>query len=299
MGPSRQTRGANSRSFSRGRFTDIRLDRSLSLPRIYIQGTKPRRPLPRLSKGWLPTTCTGTAESRRSIKLGPHKRSSRTLTTLIHSMALFDTLRLVSFATVLAFSLIVLGISGYWVSLLEGVATSLATSSSFSLAVSVITWAFMFPVLLVSTLRRGSFLSWVAMELGICGFLWVLWLASAAYTTSMSAGITLNCDLALTAAVESVCRQYQAIQAFSWLNWLILFAYLVLVIIFAVKAMNKGQSVWTMEIADLSAAVSGSGADGSTIAASNHASKAPEPSHYQQSQFNQPMQQYPQGVAQA
>ncbi|ELU35493.1 hypothetical protein AG1IA_10477 [Rhizoctonia solani AG-1 IA] len=24
--------------------------------------------------------------------------------------------------------------------------------------------------------RRGSFLSWVAIELGICGVLWVLWL---------------------------------------------------------------------------------------------------------------------------
>ncbi|CUA70283.1 hypothetical protein RSOLAG22IIIB_00638 [Rhizoctonia solani] len=212
-------------------------------------------------------------------------------------MALFDTLRLASFATVLAFSLIVLGISGYWVSQLQGVATSFATSSSFSLAVSVITWAFMFPILLVSALRRGSFLSWVAIELGICGFLWVLWLASASYTTSMSAGITLNCDLALTTEAESVCRQYQAIQAFSWLNWLILFAYIVIAVIFAVKAMNKGQSVWTMEITDLAAAASGSATDGSTIAASNYTGKAPEPNHYQQPQYNQPVQQYhPQGA---
>ncbi|CAE6533778.1 unnamed protein product [Rhizoctonia solani] len=235
-------------------------------------------------------------------------------------MALFDTLRLASFATVLAFSLIVLGISGYWVSQLQGVATSFATSSSFSLAVSVITWAFMFPILLVSALRRGSFLSWVAIELGICGFLWVLWLASASYTTSMSAGVTLNCDLALTTEAESVCRQYQAIQAFSWLNWLIpeaesvcrqyqaiqafswlnwliLFAYIVIAVIFAVKAMNKGQSVWTMEITDLAAAASGSATDGSTIAASNYTGKAPEPNHYQQPQYNQPVQQYhPQGA---
>ncbi|CAE6423910.1 unnamed protein product [Rhizoctonia solani] len=212
-------------------------------------------------------------------------------------MALFDTLRLASFATVLAFSLIILGISGYWVSQLEGYATSLATFSSFSLAVSVITWAFMFPVLIVSTIRRGSFLSWVAVELAICGLLWVLWLASASYTTSMSAGVTLNCDLAYSTEFESVCRQYQTIQAFSWLNWLILFAYLVLAAIFAVKAMNKGQSVWTMEITDLSTAGSGSGNDGSTIAASNYAGKTPQPNHYQQQQYNQPMQQYPQGAA--
>ncbi|CAE6424686.1 unnamed protein product [Rhizoctonia solani] len=213
-------------------------------------------------------------------------------------MALFDTLRLASYATVLAFSLILLGISGYWVSQLQGVATSFATSSSFSLAVSVITWAFMFPVLLVSILRRGSFLSWVAIELGICGFLWILWLASAAYTTSLSAGVTLNCDLAYSTELENFCRQYQAIQAFSWLNWLILFAYIVLVVVFVVKAINKGQSVWTMEIADLSTAGSGPGADASTIAASNYTSKTHQPSHYQQPQYTQSAHQHPQGVAQ-
>ncbi|KAH7343902.1 hypothetical protein B0J17DRAFT_644406 [Rhizoctonia solani] len=211
-------------------------------------------------------------------------------------MALFDTLRLASFATVLLFSLIVLGISGHWVSQFQGVATIFATSSSLSLAVSVITWAFMLPVLLLSILRRGSFLSWVAIELGICAFLWVLWLASASYTTSITAGLALSCDLEPTIGWENLCRQYQAIQAFSWLNWLILFAYVVLVVVFAVKAMNKGQSVWTMEITDLSTANSGSATDGSTIAASNYTTKPPQPNHYQQPQYNQPMQQYPQGA---
>ncbi|KAF8759795.1 hypothetical protein RHS01_01969 [Rhizoctonia solani] len=212
-------------------------------------------------------------------------------------MPLFDTVRLASYATVLVFSLIVLGISGYWVSLLQGTGTGLGTPASFSLAVSVITWAFMFPALLVSIFRRGSFLSWVAIELGICGVLWVLWLASAAYTTSLSAGIALNCDLASDIGAESSCRQYQAIQAFSWLNWVILFAYIVLVIALAIKAMNKGQSVWTMEISDLSAAVSGGDSNSAT---SNHVGKVvqDQPSHYQQPQYDQPAQHHPQGMAQ-
>ncbi|CAE6493063.1 unnamed protein product [Rhizoctonia solani] len=184
-------------------------------------------------------------------------------------MALFDTLRLASCATVLVFSLIVLGISGYWVSQFQDFVTVLATSSSFSLAVSVITWAFLFPMQLVTT---------------------------ASYTTSLSAGLTINCDLEITTTGENFCRQYQAIQAFSWLNWLILFAYIVLVVVFAVKAMNKGQSVWTMEITDLSATSSGSATDGSTIAASNYTVKPTQPNHNQQPQYNQPMQQYPQGA---
>ncbi|CAE6432651.1 unnamed protein product [Rhizoctonia solani] len=220
--------------------------------------------------------------------------SPKTSTALIHSMPLFDTVRLASYGTVLVFSLIMLGISGSVFGSSPGIDVILAL---ILLAASSITWVFMFPALLVSIFRRGSFLSWVAIELGICGFLWVLWLASAAYTTSLSAGIALNCDLASDIGAESSCRQYQAIQAFSWLNWVILFAYIVLVIALAIKAMNKGQSVWTMEISDLSAAVSGGDSNSAT---SNHVGKVvqDQPSHYQQPQYDQPAQHHPQGMAQ-
>ncbi|KAF8760224.1 hypothetical protein RHS01_01971 [Rhizoctonia solani] len=209
-------------------------------------------------------------------------------------MPLFDTVRLASYGTVLVFSLIMLGISGSVFGSSPGIDVILAL---ILLAASSITWVFMFPALLVSIFRRGSFLSWVAIELGICGFLWVLWLASAAYTTSLSAGIALNCDLASDTGAESSCRQYQAVQAFSWLNWVILFAYIVLVIALAIKATNKGQSVWTMEIRDLSTAASGPTADEATNAASNNEDKTAQPDHYQQPQQNyQSAQQYPHGV---
>ncbi|ELU36058.1 hypothetical protein AG1IA_09912 [Rhizoctonia solani AG-1 IA] len=61
--------------------------------------------------------------------------------------------------------------------------------------------------------------------------------------------------------------------------------------------MNKGQSVWTMEISDLSAAVSGGDSNSAT---SNHVGKVvqDQPSHYQQPQYDQPAQHHPQGMAQ-
>ncbi|KAF8680997.1 hypothetical protein RHS04_03473 [Rhizoctonia solani] len=193
-------------------------------------------------------------------------------------MALFDTLRLVSYATVLVFSIIVLGMSGHFVTLLQlGFFIEYVSASLCSLAVSVITWGTMLPILLVSAFRRGSFLSWVAVELGTCGLLWVLWLV----------------DL----AVIRVCRQHWAVQAFSWLNWVILSAYITWVVVLAVKAKSKGQSVWTMEIRDLSTAASGPTADEANNAASNNEDKTAQPDHYQQPQQNyQSAQQYPHGV---
>ncbi|KAG8776155.1 hypothetical protein FRC12_001069 [Ceratobasidium sp. 428] len=168
-------------------------------------------------------------------------------------MALFDTVRSVSFIAVLAFALIILGISGHWLSLIQGYYSIYTNFSAFALAVSVITWAFLLPIYLIGILRKGSILSWVVVEVGTCGLLWVLWLASASYTSSITGGNALNCDYRfLTPEAESICRQYQALQAFSWLNWLILFAYLVLLLVFAFRAQGQGHSVWTSDVTDLS-----------------------------------------------
>ncbi|QRW01722.1 membrane-associating domain protein [Ceratobasidium sp. AG-Ba] len=145
-------------------------------------------------------------------------------------MALFNLLRTISFSTLLA----------------------LNTSSGFSVAVSVITWAFILPIFLIGILRRGSFLSWVSVELGVCGLLWVLWLAAASYTTSLIQGLTLNCDsVFLTPAEEGICREYQALQAFSGsIGSSVILAYNV-ILVFAIKANGQGQSVWTSDINDL------------------------------------------------
>lgn len=55
------------------------------------------------------------------------------------------------------------------------------------------------------------------------------------------------------AEIESLCRQYSALQAFQWLTWLLLFAYIVLVIILAVMATVKGNKrAWLSPTSDLS-----------------------------------------------
>ena len=68
-------------------------------------------------------------------------------------------------------------------------------------------------------MRRGAVTSWILVELVVTGILWVLWLAAAADATSATDGVTLDCGDALGDA-ETVCREYQAIQAFEYLNWI-------------------------------------------------------------------------------
>ncbi|KAF8607688.1 hypothetical protein BDV93DRAFT_519702 [Ceratobasidium sp. AG-I] len=198
-------------------------------------------------------------------------------------MALFHTIRLVSFATILFFSLIVLGIAGHWTSLLQGTLSTFTNFSAFALAVSVITWAFIAPLLLIGMLRKGSLLSWVGVEAGIVGLHWVLWLSSAAYSSSVSQIAIVNCDYTLLSPeAESLCRQNQALQAFSWLNWIILTIYLVLLLVFAIKAQHNGHSVWTADVNDMDSFKAG----GSTNTSTKH-----EPAYQQNNQYNPSMQQ--------
>lgn len=50
----------------------------------------------------------------------------------------------------------------------------------------------------------------------------------------------------LTDAEQSICHQFQAMEAFSWLNWLILWGWTFVLLVFSVIALSRGnRSVWT------------------------------------------------------
>jgi preprotein translocase subunit SecG len=156
-------------------------------------------------------------------------------------MNLFATLRYLVFVVVLVFALIHLALAASLTSFIG----TLLTFPGFAVAVSVLTLVIAIPMLVVDFIRKGSVISWVATELGWCGLLWVLWLASAALSTSSL--IIGDC------AGDSLCQQYQALQGFAWLTWLLLTAYIIIVIVLAILATVKGHSrAWLSPASDLS-----------------------------------------------
>jgi hypothetical protein len=55
------------------------------------------------------------------------------------------------------------------------------------------------------------------------------------------------------ASIASLCRQYSAVQAFLWLGWLIIKAYIILLLILAILAVTRGHKrVWLGPASDLS-----------------------------------------------
>ena len=94
----------------------------------------------------------------------------------------------------------------------------------------------------------------------------------------------------MSGAVASYCSQYQALQAFSWLNWLIFFFYWIALLVFALIAQSRGKNAWMQPTTELA----------SGIPAAGHATgepKIPPPQNYPPGNFapgTYPPQGYPQ-----
>jgi len=159
---------------------------------------------------------------------------------------IFTTIRLGVFGVILLFSLITLGLAANLTSKTIG-----WTFPGFSVAVSILTMVIAIPMLVVDILRKGSFVSWVVTEIAWCGLLWILWLSSAALSTSTLL-FTGDCGV-WDSELQSLCQQYSALQAFSWLTWLLLTGYIIILIVLSVLATVKGNSrVWLSPTSDLS-----------------------------------------------
>ncbi|EJU00605.1 hypothetical protein DACRYDRAFT_108671 [Dacryopinax primogenitus] len=96
----------------------------------------------------------------------------------------------------------------------------------------VVSLVCLFLVLLGEVFVRLRFLASTSFELGVVGLLWVMWLASAAWTTSevsSTFGVG-NCDESSSQIVnwtiemtlsdaEAMCREWKAVEALAWINW--------------------------------------------------------------------------------
>jgi len=141
---------------------------------------------------------------------------------------------------VLAFlsSLAVLAVAAADLALDSGHFTTVPKFVCLALAVAVISLVGLTVVLVGEFFGPTLFFAWTSFELAVIGLLWVLWLASAADTSSVIGAEAYSlgsCDSA-TGMVEywrvvghmslsqakSMCRQWQAIQALGWVNWVLL-----------------------------------------------------------------------------
>jgi len=183
------------------------------------------------------------------------------------------TIRRVTFLTTLVFSFIVLSLSAALVSL-----TGQALSLSFSglpLATSLLTLLAVGPMFFVDWYRKGSYFSYVVVEVSCLSLLWILWLSSAASTAQKDQVISQvfsgqsGCswssytstispypygqnpaNYGYPSGLNHACHEIKAIMAFSFLTWLLLMFYTVTLLVLALRARSRGHNVWQSAVSD-------------------------------------------------
>ncbi|TFY80411.1 hypothetical protein EWM64_g3600 [Hericium alpestre] len=171
-------------------------------------------------------------------------------------MGYLSVARLVVLVVALVFSVIVLGISADMVTIDKDLERWYDISSigpELGVAISVISIVSLLPMIIVDFLRRGAFTSWVIVEVSWLSVLWILWLSTGAYS-AWAYGLMFvfsDCDY-IANTVSQLCQEYKALEAFSFLTWIILMAYAVVLMIFAFMGQSRGNKTWTSTVRDAS-----------------------------------------------
>jgi len=161
-------------------------------------------------------------------------------------MGILSTMRAILLAVVVLFSFIVLALAAHLTSVMD-VFVDKYYSNSFALAiaVSVITILTINLLLIIDCIRIDATTSKIIAELIVLGLLGILWLATSTDTTSH--GNAKTCTL-FGYAPQAECHEISALEAFSFLNWLILLGYTIALFVLSVVAGTRGNIVWNSSV---------------------------------------------------
>ncbi|THU78715.1 hypothetical protein K435DRAFT_845706 [Dendrothele bispora CBS 962.96] len=175
-------------------------------------------------------------------------------------MTFLSILRLVILVTTVVFALIVLGIDAHilahFIAQLTAEDVHVPIKPGLAIATAVLTLVTLPVMLILDAIRKGkAFTSKVIVELIWLGILWVLWVATAAHSVQAFNEIfgPEGCDnenISGDNEIMTFCREIQATAAFGFLNWIALFFYTVILLVFAIRASGRGSPVWFSGVAE-------------------------------------------------
>jgi len=164
-------------------------------------------------------------------------------------MALIPLIRLVALSVVLGFSVIVLGLSAALTSTTEKFLDGFFEFAALGIATASLT-IITLPIMIALEHRRPGavFTSMIVVELSWLSVLWVLWLATGADAAQAGQIFISGCGYD-DKIVDGACRETAGVQAFAFLNWIILLAYTIFILILTIiAASRKHAGVWKSSV---------------------------------------------------
>jgi len=156
--------------------------------------------------------------------------------------------RIVVLSLSITFAIIVLGLSAHLTSQSEEFFNVTFTFAALAIASAVITVVTLPVLLIVDLLRNGAFTSMVVVELPWLFIVWVLWLAAGADTANANSLLFDSSCSFVREVFLPTCHEVQAIEGFSFLNWIMLMAYSIVVFVMAIIGSTRGHKTWTTSV---------------------------------------------------
>ncbi|KAJ7646413.1 hypothetical protein DFH06DRAFT_578495 [Mycena polygramma] len=171
-------------------------------------------------------------------------------------MAPIATIRLVALSTVLVFSLIALGLAAAFTATSITFLDVYFTYAALAIATAGLTMLTIPAMIGLEIVRPGGPTSMIIVEISWLAFLSILWLSTGAETAQFTA-VWFGCGDAIAFGDDdgidlATCHEVSGIEAFAFLNWLILMGYTgMLLVMSLVAASRKHSNVWTSSVANV------------------------------------------------
>ncbi|KAF9257667.1 hypothetical protein L218DRAFT_825109, partial [Marasmius fiardii PR-910] len=142
-------------------------------------------------------------------------------------------------AVVLLFSMATLAIAGHMLSIR---APDIFNSPrGLGIAVSVLTILTIPVFLVVGSLGKKAWVTMNVVEIPVMGVLSIIWLANGALFAEVEA---LVYPSSISLIDQIFCSEYRAIEALSFLTWMTLMGYAIVIDILCIVGKSRGKNVW-------------------------------------------------------
>ncbi|KAF7350561.1 hypothetical protein MSAN_01615800 [Mycena sanguinolenta] len=171
-------------------------------------------------------------------------------------------IRLVVLSTVVVFALIALGVAAAFTSTTTSLVDETFPFAALGIATAVFTIVTVPPMIALEMLRPGGPTSMIIVEILWLAILSIMWLATGADTASNTVGCNTAQDKEATAiehefgvptseTPDGICSELSALEAFAFLNWIILMGYIGMLLVMSLMAASrKHTNVWTSSVAN-------------------------------------------------
>ncbi|KAF9245725.1 hypothetical protein BU15DRAFT_70796 [Melanogaster broomeanus] len=164
-------------------------------------------------------------------------------------MGAISIIRIAVLASSTLFSIVVLGLAAHILSLTQQYLGSYFYFSALGIAAGVLSMVTLPLMVVLDFYRRGAFTSMIVVELVWLFILWVLWVATAAEAAvAVNFFFPFGCIYPEYPVTNQACHEMQATEAFSFLIFIILLVYTILLLISALVAASRGNGVWLSSV---------------------------------------------------